>query len=147
MSELEQTPQNQPTPTPRRRRKPRRPKWVKNKFTYQLWRNWPLIRLALIGIVVLSILGSLISCSVKAIFGSKSEETTPSETNPPQTTAPPETEPPADELLAQAQARYQSLYDQKQLSAHQAYEQSDLAPTMPSVVASLTCPAVSCRTC
>ena len=104
MSELEQTPQNQPTPTPRRRRKPRRPKWVKNKFTYQLWRNWPLIRLALIGIVVLSILGSLISCSVKAIFGSKSEETTPSETNPPQTTAPPETEPPADELLAQADA-------------------------------------------
>ena len=31
-------------PTPRRR-KPRRPKWVTNKFTYTIWRNWPLIRL------------------------------------------------------------------------------------------------------
>ena len=102
MSELEQTQQNQPTPTPRRRRKPRRPKWVKNNFTYQLWRNWPLIRLALIAVLVLSILIGMISCSVKAIFGGDSGETTPLETKPVETTAPPETEPPATELLAQA---------------------------------------------
>ena len=102
MSELEQTQQNQPTPTPRRRRKPRRPKWVKNNFTYQLWRNWPLIRLALIAVLVLVLLVSMISCSVKAIFGGDSGETTPLETKPVETTAPPETEPPATELLAQA---------------------------------------------
>ena len=102
MSELEQTQQNQPTPTPRRRRKPRRPKWVKNNFTYQLWRNWPLIRLALIAVLVLVLLVSMISCSVKAIFGGDSGETTPLETKPVETTVPPETEPPATELLAQA---------------------------------------------
>ena len=34
--------QNQPNPARRRRRKPRRPKWAKNKFLYQIWRNWPL---------------------------------------------------------------------------------------------------------
>ena len=101
MSETQQTPQN-PNPAPRRRRKPRRPKWVKNKFTYQLWRNWPLIRLALIVLLVLTILISLISCSVKAIRGGKSEETTPVDTKPVETTVPPETEPPHDELLAQA---------------------------------------------
>ena len=97
--------QMQPNPTPRRRRKPRRPKWVKNKFTYQLWRNWPLIRFALIILLVASILIGTISCSVKAIgglFSKEPEETTPGDTTPVQTTVPPETEPPADELLAQA---------------------------------------------
>ena len=104
MSEMQHTPQN-PNPAPRRRRKPRRPKWVKNNFTYQLWRNWPLIRLALIALLVLTILISMISCSVKAIgglLGGKPEETTPVDTKPVETTVPPETEPPHDELLAQA---------------------------------------------
>ena len=99
MSEI---PTNQPNPTPRRRRKPRRPRWVKNNFTYQLWRNWPLIRLALILLVVLSLLIGTVSCSVKALRSGKSDETTPQGTDPVQTTAPPETEPPADELMAQA---------------------------------------------
>ena len=67
MSELEQTTQNQPTPTVRRRRKPKRPKWVKNKFTYQLWRNWPLIRFALL--VLAAVLGVLGGSSFIALYG------------------------------------------------------------------------------
>ena len=92
--------QMQPNPTPRRRRKPRRPKWVKNKFTYQLWRNWPLIRFALIILLVASILIGTISCSVKAIgglFSKEPAETTPGDTTPVQTTVPPETTEPEPE--------------------------------------------------
>ena len=66
MSEIEQ---NQTTPAPRRRRKPRRPKWVKNKFTYQLWRNWPLIRFVLLCLLALIIAISAVSCAAKAIGG------------------------------------------------------------------------------
>ena len=61
--------------------------------------------LVLILLLVLTILGGLISCSVKALnglFGEKPEEPTPGDTTPVQTTVPPETEPPADELLKQA---------------------------------------------
>ena len=97
--------QNQPNPTPRRR-KPRRPKWVKNKFTYQLWRNWPLIRFVLLCILVAAILFGLGKCAVSAIGGlfekDPAETTQPLQTDPVQTTAPPETEPPADDLLKQA---------------------------------------------
>ena len=51
--------QNTPNQPQRRRRRPRRPAWVKNKFTYQLWRNWPMIRFVLICILVLVILFGL----------------------------------------------------------------------------------------
>ena len=61
--------QNQPNPTRRRRRRPRRPKWANNKFTYQLWRNWPLIRFILICVILLGILCGMISCAVNAIGG------------------------------------------------------------------------------
>ena len=102
---MSETEQNQTTPTPRRR-KPRKPKWVKNKFTYQLWRNWPLIRFVLLCILVLAILFGVGKCAVSAIGGffekDPAETTEPVQTDPIQTTAPPETEPPADELLKQA---------------------------------------------
>ena len=61
--------QMQPNPTPRRRRKLKRPKWVTNKFTYQLWRNWPLIRFVLLCILVAAILFGLGRCAVSAIGG------------------------------------------------------------------------------
>ena len=103
MSEIEQ---NQTTPAPRRRRKPRRPKWVKNKFTYQLWRNWPLIRFVLLCLLALIIAISAVSCAAKAIGGlftkDPAETTAPVDTTPIETTVPPETEPPHDELLRQA---------------------------------------------
>ena len=102
MSEIEQN----PNPAPRRRRKPRRPKWVKNKFTYQLWRNWPLIRFVLLCLVVVAILCGMVKCAVGAVGGlfekSPAETTAPVETEPPVTTVPPETEPAPDELLQQA---------------------------------------------
>ena len=105
MSEIEQN-QTTPTPAPRRRRKPRRPKWVKNKFTYQLWRNWPLIRFVLLCLLALIIAISAVSCAAKAIGGlftkDPAETTEPLDTTPVQTTVPPETEPPHDELLRQA---------------------------------------------
>ena len=102
MSEIEQN----PNPAPRRRRKTRRPKWVKNKFTYQLWRNWPLIRFVLLCLVVVAILCGMVKCAVGAVGGlfekSPAETTAPVETEPPVTTVPPETEPAPDELLQQA---------------------------------------------
>ena len=61
--------QNRPNPAPRRRRKPQRPKWVTNKFTYQLWRNWPLIRFVLLCLLALTLLISAVSCTVSAIGG------------------------------------------------------------------------------
>ena len=95
--------------TPRRRRKPRRPKWVKNKFTYLIWRNWPLIRFVLICLILLSILLGMVSCAVGAISGLFSSSAQPGESTPavtdPIDTTPPETtepEPEAGELLAQA---------------------------------------------
>ena len=102
--------QNQTNPR-RRRRGPRRPKWVKNKFTYQLWRNWPLIRFVLICLILLSILFGLVSCAVSAIAGlfqsgDQPGESTPAvsdpiDTTPPETTEP---EPEPDELMRQADA-------------------------------------------
>lgn len=100
--------QTQPNPTPRRRRKLKRPKWVTNKFTYQLWRNWPMIRFVLLCILVLAMLFGLGKCAVSAVSGlfggEPAESTGPVDTKPIETTAPPETEPPADELLKQADA-------------------------------------------
>ena len=105
--------QNQPNPVRRRRRKPRRPKWVTNRFTYTLWRNWPLIRFVLLCILVLAILFSLGKCAVSAIGGifqddgpgeSTPAASGPADTNPPETTVPPETEPEPDELMRQADA-------------------------------------------
>ena len=98
--------QNRPNP---RRRKPRRPKWVKNKFTYTIWRNWPLIRFVLICMILLSMLFTMVSCAVIAIadfFDGRDpiSESTPGiseplDTTPPETTVP---EPEAADLLAQA---------------------------------------------
>ena len=103
MSEIRQ---NQPNPT-RRRRKPRRPKWVKNKFTYQLWRNWPLIRFVLLCLVALSLVIGMAKCTVGLFKDDTPDETTPDgttpvQTTPPETTAPPE--PTDEELLRQADA-------------------------------------------
>ena len=103
MSEIRQ---NQPNPT-RRRRKPRRPKWVKNKFTYQLWRNWPLIRFVLLCLVALSLVIGMAKCTVGLFKDDSPDETTPDgttpvQTAPPETTAPPE--PTDEELLRQADA-------------------------------------------
>ena len=103
--------QNRPNPARRRRRKPRRPKWVKNNFTYQLWRNWPLIRFVILCLLALTLLCSAVSCTVSAIGGlfkgdgSKNDPPAvsgPIETTPPESTVPPETEPEPDELLRQA---------------------------------------------
>lgn len=97
--------QNQPNPTRRRRRRPRRPKWANNKFTYQLWRNWPLIRFILICVILLGILCGMISCAVNAIgglFAKDPAESQPVDTQPIETTVPPETEPQPDELMRQA---------------------------------------------
>ena len=97
--------QNQPNPTRRRRRRPRRPKWANNKFTYQLWRNWPLIRFILICVILLGILCGMISCAVNAIGGLFTKdpvESQPVDTQPIETTVPPETEPQPDELMRQA---------------------------------------------
>jgi hypothetical protein len=91
MSEIEQ---NQTTPAPRRRRKPRRPKWVKNKFTYQLWRNWPLIRFVLLCLVALSLVIGMAKCTVGLFKDDGPDETTPDETNPDETN-PDETNPDA----------------------------------------------------
>ena len=103
--------QNRPNPARRRRRKPRRPKWVKNNFTYQLWRNWPLIRFVILCLLALTLALSAVSCTVNAIGGlfkgdSPAESTPaasgPADTTPPETTVPPETEPEPDELMRQA---------------------------------------------
>ena len=94
--------QNQTVPTSRRR-KPRRPKWVTNNFTYQLWRNWPLIRFVLLCILALALLLSLGRCAIGGLFGRDPAGTAPVDPRPIGTTAPPETEPPADELLKQAE--------------------------------------------
>ena len=98
--------QNTPNQPQRRRRRPRRPAWVKNKFTYQLWRNWPMIRFVLLCILVLAILFGLGKCAVSAISGLFSGkdpvESTPGTSEPVQTTVPPETEPKPDELLRRA---------------------------------------------
>ena len=58
-----------PVQNPRRRRKPRRPKWVTNKITYIIWRNWPLIRFVLICALLLIMLCSMVRCAVGAIGG------------------------------------------------------------------------------
>ena len=101
-------PEQNPNPAPRRRRKPRRPKWVTNKFTYQLWRNWPLIRFVLLCLLALTLLISAVSCSVRAIGGlfggSSAEATKPSAQQSAVSTTPTETEPAADDLLLQADA-------------------------------------------
>ena len=103
--------QHQPNPARRRRRKPRRPKWAKNKFLYQLWRNWPLIRFALLCLLILTLLLSAVSCTVSAVGGlfkddgpgeSTPAASGPADTNPPETTVPPETEPKPDDLMRQA---------------------------------------------
>ena len=97
--------QNRTTPAPRRRRKPRRPKWVRNKFTYQIWRNWPLIRFVLLCLLVLVILCSMVRCAVSAVgglFEKAPAESTPPATTEPVETEPPQTEPAPDELLKQA---------------------------------------------
>ncbi len=98
--------QNTPNQPQRRRRRPRRPAWVKNKFTYQLWRNWPMIRFVLLCILVLAILFGLGKCAVSAVSGLFSGkdpvESTPGTSEPVQTTVPPETEPKPDELLRRA---------------------------------------------
>ena len=103
--------QNRPNPARRRRRKPRRPKWVKNKLTYTLWRNWPLIRFVILCLLALTLLCSAVSCTVSAIGGlfkgdgSKNDPPAvsgPADTTPPETTVPPETEPEPDELMRQA---------------------------------------------
>ena len=92
-------------PTPRRR-KPRRPKWVTNKFTYTIWRNWPLIRLILICLLLLSLVFGMVRCTVKTVaklFDGKSPaQTQPVETEPPETTAPSEEQ--VQELIDQADA-------------------------------------------
>ncbi len=96
---------------PRRRRKPRRPAWVKNKLTYTLWRNWPLIRFVLICLLLFSLVFGAVSCAVRAVVGFFADETTPSESTPasssepsePSEPVPPETtEPKADDLMKQA---------------------------------------------
>ena len=96
------------TSAPRRRKKPRRPKWVKNKFTYQLWRNWPLIRFVLLCLLALMLLVSAVSCAASAIGGlfdkAPAETTEPVDTQPIETTVPPETEAASEELLRQADA-------------------------------------------
>ena len=106
-------PEQNPNPAPRRRRKPRRPKWVKNKLTYTLWRNWPLIRFVLLCLLLLTILIGLGKCAVSAIGGLFKDDgpgestppvSGPADTTPPETTVPPETEPPADELMRRADA-------------------------------------------
>ena len=101
--------QNRPVrPAQRRRRKPKRPKWANNKITYQIWRNWPLIRFILLCLLALIIAISAVSCAAKAIGGlftkDPAETTLPADTAPIETTVPPETEPAVDELLAQADA-------------------------------------------
>ena len=99
---------NQPAPS-RRRRKPRRPKWVKNQLTYTLWRNWPMIRFVLICVVLAGILFGMVRCTAGAVMGffekdpaefTPPQSTGPADTQPPETTAPPE--PAEDELLRQA---------------------------------------------
>lgn len=99
MSELER---KGPGPNRRRRRKQRRPKWVTNKLTYTIWRNWPMIRFVLICLVILAIAFGMVRCTVSAVAGffDPAESTGPAESQPPETTVPPEPEP--DELLAQA---------------------------------------------
>ncbi len=94
---------------PHRRRRRRRPRWVTNRLTYQLWRNWPLIRFVLICILLLAILFGLARCAVSAVsglFGGKEPaESTPGASDPVQTTAPPvPTEPSPDELLRKAES-------------------------------------------
>lgn len=102
MSELDQ---NRTTPA-RRRRKPRRPKWVKNQLTYTLWRNWPMIRFVLICIVLLSIVFGLVRCTANAVAGFFADDqpgkSTPDGSQPPETTVP--TEPKSHELMDQADA-------------------------------------------
>ena len=98
--------QNQPNPTRRRRRRPRRPKWANNKFTYQLWRNWPLIRFILICVILLGILCGMISCAVNAIgglFTKDPAESQPVDTQPIETAVPPETEPQPPALVIDAE--------------------------------------------
>ena len=98
----------EPIHTPPRRRRKRRPKWVKSKFTYFLWRNWPLIRFSLICILLVAMLFGMVRCAVGAISGlfrddgpgeSKPGITEPVDTTPPETTEP---EVAADELMRQA---------------------------------------------
>jgi len=101
--------EQQPTQSTPRRRRPRRPKWVKNKFTYQLWRNWPLIRFALICILLLSIAFGMVKCTVGAVSGlfdrgDQPGESTPAASDPIETEPPETTEPEPDELMAQADA-------------------------------------------
>ena len=102
--------QRNPNQPQRRRRKPRRPKWVTNKFTYTLWRNWPLIRFVLVCLLLLSLALSLVTCSARAIgklFKGDDQpgESTPAVSGPAETTVPPETtepEPEPDELMRRA---------------------------------------------
>lgn len=98
----------EPIHTPPRRRRKRRPKWVKSKFTYFLWRNWPLIRFSLICILLVAMLFGMVRCAVGAISGlfrddgpgeSKPGISEPVDTTPPETTEP---EVAADELMRQA---------------------------------------------
>ena len=98
----------EPIHTPPRRRRKRRPKWVKSKFTYFLWRNWPLIRFSLICILLVAMLFGMVRCAVGAISGlfrddgpgeSKPGISEPVDTTPPET---PEPEVAADELMRQA---------------------------------------------
>lgn len=98
----------EPIVTPPRRRRKRRPKWVKSKFTYFLWRNWPLIRFSLICILLVAMLFGMVRCAVGAISGlfrddgpveSKPGISEPVDTTPPETTEP---EVAADELMRQA---------------------------------------------
>ena len=88
--------QRNPNQPQRRRRKPRRPKWVTNQFTYTLWRNWPLIRFVLVCLLLLSLALSLVTCSARAIgklFKGDDQpgESTPAVSGPAETTVPPET--------------------------------------------------------
>ena len=98
----------EPIVTPPRRRRKRRPKWVKSKFTYFLWRNWPLIRFSLICILLMAMVFGMVRCAVGAISGlfrddgpgeSKPGISEPVDTTPPETTEP---EVAADELMRQA---------------------------------------------
>ncbi len=98
-------------PRPRRRKKKRPPKWVKNKFTYQLWRNWPLIRFVLICLLLLSMLIGMVRCSFKAVASLFDGKPGTSESTPPaESTDPPE--PGLTQEEQQAEARNIALQAQ-----------------------------------
>ncbi len=93
---------------PRRRRSGgrRRPKWVTNKLTYNIWRNWPMIRFVLLCLLALAMVLGLGKCAISAVAGlfdgKAPAESTPVESGPVETLPPETTEPGADELLRQA---------------------------------------------